>query len=83
MKVIPEKCGAHYNFDIYIFVLLAKNNSNYPCEVNSLIILSYLVVFPLFEFLLPGQKLISTLLSDILTIVVGVQSIFGSFLQLN
>ena len=31
-KVIPEKCGAHYNFDIYIFVLLAKNNSNYPCE---------------------------------------------------
>jgi hypothetical protein len=32
MKVIPEKCGVHYNFDIYIFVLLAKNNSNYPCE---------------------------------------------------
>jgi hypothetical protein len=34
-----------------------------------LIILSYLTVVPIMEFLLPGQKLISALLSDILTIV--------------
>jgi hypothetical protein len=36
---------------------------------NSLIILSYLAVFPIIKFLLPGQKFISTLLSDILTIL--------------
>jgi len=34
-----------------------------------LIILSYIAVFPLIEFLLAGQKFISTLLSDILTIL--------------
>jgi hypothetical protein len=34
-----------------------------------LIILSYLAVFPLIEFLRPEQKFISTLLSDILTIL--------------
>ena len=48
--------------------------------------MSYLAVFPIIEFLLPGQKFISTLLSDILTILkiyMGVQSIFGLFLQLN
>jgi hypothetical protein len=48
--------------------------------------LSYIAVFPIIEFLLPGQKFISTLLSDILTILkiyMGVQSIFGLFLQLN
>jgi hypothetical protein len=36
---------------------------------NLLIILSYLAVFPIIEFLLPGQKFISTLFSDILTIL--------------
>ena len=36
---------------------------------NSLIILSYLAVFTIIEFLLSGQKFISTLLSDILTIL--------------
>jgi hypothetical protein len=38
---------------------------------------------PIIEFLLPGQKFISTLLSDILTILdyMGMQSIFGLFLQ--
>ena len=48
--------------------------------------MSYLAVFSIIEFLLPGQKFISTLLSDILTILkiyMGVQSIFGLFLQLN
>ena len=51
---------------------------------NSLIILSYLAVFPLIEFLPPGQKFISTLLRDILTIYyMGVHSIFGLLLQLN
>ena len=54
-----------------------------------MIILSYLAVFPLIEFLLPGQKFISTLLSDIkwyfndIRDYMGVQSIFGLFLQIN
>jgi hypothetical protein len=51
-----------------------------------LIILSYLAVFPLIEFLLPGQKFISTLLSDILAIlgiIWAFQPYFGLFLQLN
>jgi hypothetical protein len=40
----------------------------YLIKEKSLLNLSYLAVFPLIEFLLPGQKFISTLLSDILTI---------------
>jgi hypothetical protein len=36
---------------------------------NSVISCSVLGVFPIIEFLLPGQKFISTLLSDILTIL--------------
>ena len=52
---------------------------------NSLIILSYLAVFPIIEFLLPGQKFIfdpiKWYFNDIRDYM-GVQSIFGLFLQL-
>jgi hypothetical protein len=36
--------------------------------------LSYLAVFPIIEFLFPGQKFISTLLSDILMIIWGIKN---------
>jgi hypothetical protein len=54
---------------MYFFFLILHQKKRQTTRNYFHIILSYLAVFPLIEFLLPGQKIISTLLGDILTIL--------------
>ena len=68
---------AHFGNFLYLMKTCNWFNKWYLWNINLVFIHetlykwhnSYLAVFPLIEFLLPGQKFISTLLSDILTIL--------------